>query len=122
MAIYPDLAKTKHGKDTLTDEDIISNTVSAIINQMNKKAIATIEQQNEKKNELIRASYWFNPVSYFQNQWNSITQTDYYAYKAYREEVQNSIDKKIKLLVFECWDKKKVDKVLYENYLQVLNK
>lgn len=122
MAIYPDLAQTKHGQDSLSDDDIVSNTVSAIINQMNKMAIDTIEAQNDAKNKLITSSYWFNPVSYFQNKWNSITDTDYYAYKNYRADVQQAIDKKIELLVFDCWDKKKVDKALYENYLILLNK
>ena len=120
MAIYQDLAKTKHGKDSIINEDIVSNTVSAIINQMNKKAIDAIEQQNEKKNELIRASYWFNPISYFQNKWNHYTSSDYYAYKSYRTDVQKAIDRKIELLVFECWDRKKVDKATYENYLNIL--
>lgn len=120
VAIFPALTNTQHGKDSITDESIVSNTVSAIINQMNKKAIDKIEQQNDSKNNLITATYWFNPVSYFQNRWNSITDTDYNAYKMYRSDVQKAIDKKIELLVFECWDKKKVDKVTYENYIKTL--
>jgi ABC-2 type transport system permease protein len=120
VAIFPELTKTKHAQDSLTDEDIVSNTVSAVINEMNKKAIDRIEDQNDKKNNLITASYWFNPISYFQNRWNCIAATDYNAYKNYRANVQNAIDRKTELLVFECWDKKKVDKASYENYIKIL--
>jgi ABC-2 type transport system permease protein len=119
-SIYPELVNTQQGKDTIIDEDIVSNTVSAIINQMNKKAIGTIELQNDAKNDLIASSYWYNPISMLQNKWNSLTGTDYSAYKNYRSQVQKSIDTKIELLVLECWDKKKVDRTAYENYLKLL--
>jgi ABC-2 type transport system permease protein len=121
-SIYPELVNTQQGKDTIIDEDIVSNTVSAIINQMNKKAIGTIELQNDAKNDFIASSYWYNPISMIQNKWNSLTGTDYSAYNNYRSEVQKSIDKKIELLVLECWDKKKVDKKKYEDYYQKLKR
>jgi ABC-2 type transport system permease protein len=118
IEIYPPLTTTLHGEDSTMSEEIVNNTVSAIINQMNKKAIQKIEYQNDVKNKFITSSYYFNPVTYFQNTWNKITQTDYSAYKNYRKQVQEAIDKKIELLVFECWEKKKVDKQVYENYLK----
>ncbi len=121
IEIYPALTTTLNGKDSTVSEEIVNNTVSAIINQMNKKAIEKSEYQNDVKNKLITSSYYFNPVTYFQNTWNKITQTDYGAYKNYRMQVQEAIDKKIELLVFECWEKKKVDKQVYENYLKKLN-
>ncbi len=118
--IYPALVNTKHAKDSITSEDVVNNTVSAIINQLNKKAIGKIELQNDAKNKLITSSFWYNPISMIQNKWNCLTGTDYSAYKNYRKEVQKSIDKKIELLVFECWNKKTVDKKVYENYLRQL--
>jgi len=118
--LYPKLAKTQHGLDSVTDEGIINFTVSALINQMNKKAISKIELQNDLKNEFIVSGYWYNPVSYTQNKWNSVIATDYNAYKSYRENVQKAIDKKMQLLVFDCWDKKKVNKELYEGYIKIL--
>jgi len=118
--IYPKLESTQHGKDSIVREEIINNTTSAIINQINKKAIAKIELQNDAKNEFITSSYWYNPVSMVQNKWNSITGTDFKAYKNFRNEVQEFIDEKVELLVFECWDKKTVNKEVYENYLNHL--
>jgi len=118
--IYPKLANTKHGKDTITNDEIINNSGSALVNQLNKRAIQKIEIQNDAKNNFIASSYWYNPITMIQNKWNSLTGTDYSAYKNYRSEVQKSIDKKIELLVFECWDKKTVDKKVYENYFKLL--
>jgi len=118
--IYPDLIKTEHGQDTLADEEIINNTVTAIVNQLNKTAIEKIEKQNEIKNKFIVSSYWYNPISFVQNKWNSLTATDYNAYQDYRNNIQKSIDKKIELLVYECWDKKKVDKETFTQYLKIL--
>ena len=118
--LYPELTKTKHGLDSITDEGIINFTISALINQKNKSAIAGIEQQNDLKNEFIVSSYWCNPVSYIQNKWNSVIATDYKAYKSYRENVQQAIDRKIELLVFDCWEKKKVNKEMFQGYLKIL--
>ena len=121
LAIYPDLSQTKHAQNNTVNESFRRNAISAILNHMNKKAIDKIEQKNEEKNELIRSSYWFNPVSYIQNQWNKYTLTDYYSYKDYRANIQKIIDAKLKLLNFEAWDERKVTINIYENYLKELN-
>ncbi len=121
LTIYPDLSQTKHAQKNEINESFRRNAISAILNHMNKKAIDKIEQKNEEKNKLIRASYWFNPVSYIQNQWNKYTLTDYYSYRDYRSDIQKIIDTKLKLLNFETWDERKVTINIYENYLKELN-
>ena len=117
ITIYPSLLMTAHSKDEIIDSQIIANSVCAIVNQNNQNAIDKIETQNELKNSLIKSSYWFNPVSFFQNKWNSLTETDYYSYKTYRQQVQQSIDKQIELLVLECWSKTEVNYSIYDTYL-----
>ena len=47
--IYPELNDTKHGKDSIINNGTIRNTISSIINQMNKDVIAKIENQNQLK-------------------------------------------------------------------------
>lgn len=121
LEIYPNLINTHLGRDTSLNKDIIGNSLGAIVNRINKHAIHKIEMQNEEKNRLITESYWFNPISFFQNKWNSLTDTDYQSYKKYRSEVQKAIDKKIELLVFDLWNKKKIDKIAFEYYLKQLN-
>ena len=120
LAIYPELSKTKHAKDSIINRTIVRNTMSAIVNQLNSDAIKKIEEQNSNKNKLIKQSFWFNPLSYYQNKWNQLTESDYESYKNYRKFIQNEIDQRLKLLVFECWDQKKVNKDSFQQYLKIL--
>ena len=94
--------------------------MSAIVNQLNIAAINKIEQQNDEKNRLIKKTYWFNPLSFFQNKWNAITSTDYNSYKNYRNYIQSNINDRLELLTFECWDDKKDDLNTFNEYLKVL--
>ena len=118
--IYPELNDTKHGKDSIINNGIIRNTISSIINQMNKDVIAKIENQNKLKNSFIKSTYWFNPISCYLNKWNSLTSTDYESYYNFRKKIQEDIDKKMKLMVYECWDEKSVNKLVFEQYLNQL--
>ena len=120
LNIYPDLKSTKHAQDTSIDRTVVRNCMSAIVNQLNIAAINKIEQQNDEKNSLIKKTYWFNPLSFFQNKWNTITSTDYDSYKNYRNYIQSNINDRLELLTFECWDDKKVDLNTFNEYLKVL--
>ena len=55
---------------------------------------------------------------YFQNKINEISRTDYYAYRRYRENIQNTIDKKIEFILRDTWNREEVDKERYIRYLQ----
>jgi ABC-2 type transport system permease protein len=70
---------------------------------------------------MIKGTYWFNPVSFFQNKFNSITQTHYEDYQSYRNEIQALIDKRTALLVRELWNDAKVDKEKYLEYSELLS-
>ena len=120
MGTYLDLDTTMQGQDSLINRKIVRNTMSAIVNQINIDAIDKIEHLNSSKNRLIKSSYWFNPVSYFQNEWNALTSTDYKSYKDYRSDIQYAINNKLKLLTFECWNERKVSAKRYEQYLKIL--
>ena len=121
LTVYPDLSQTKHAKDNKVNNDFRRNAISAILNDMNKVAIDKIEEKNTEKNQLIYSSYWFNPVSYVQNQWNHYTSTDYYSYRDYRGRIQETLDTKLRLLNFESWNEREVTLSVYENYLKALN-
>ena len=119
MVIHPELVDTKKAEEL--DNKLIRRSISTIINQMNIDAANEIERQNEVKNEAIRFSYFFNPVSYVQNLWNSCTFTDYNAYREFRLKIEESISARNKLMVLELWREQKVDKENYAKYLKVLN-
>ena len=119
--VYPTLLDIKVGLESETSNQYVRRSLSAIINDMNKEAAQHIEDRSELKNQFIRSSYWYNPVSFVQNRWNSYTATDYYAYQAYRERIQHRIDAKLEQLVYDTWNQTTVDQQIYEQYLQAFN-
>jgi len=88
---------------------------------MNIEAAIEIELQNESKNKFIRRSYFYNPVSFVQNMWNSCTLTNYESYREFRTKIQEAITTRNELILFELWNNNKVDISLYNNYLKTLN-
>ena len=118
--LYPNLSQTIHGNENEIDSEIIANSVSALVNELNKKAIAKIDNENNSKNKLIASFNWINPVIFFQNKWNSITSSDYNSYYQYRMLVQEKIDKRLRFLVFELWNRKVLSKDDYKIYLREL--
>ncbi len=121
MEIHPELVQTRKAQEQALDNQLIRRSISTIINQMNIDAANEIEIQNEEKNNLIKFSYFFNPVSYVQNFWNSCAATDYHSYRNFRLEIEESIIARNKLIVLELWENNKVDKPTYQKYLEVLN-
>ena len=108
-------------EDLTSNKQNIRRSISSIVNQMNINAAYEIEKQNEAKNNLIRSTYLFNPISFIQNTWNSYTNSDYYAYKDFRIKIQESINARNNLMVDDLWSGKKVDSETYKEYLKVLN-
>lgn len=122
LVLYPKLADTKHGKDTIADKDIIDNSSSGLVNELMKNTALSIENKNENKNRFIRSTYWINPVSFFQNKINTLADNDYYAYRQFRNNIQSMIDKKVNTLLFDCWNKEVVSKEKYLQYVENFNK
>ena len=121
MEIHPELVQTKKAQEQKLDNQLIRRSISTIINQMNIDAANEIEIQNEEKNNLIKFSYFFNPISYVQNLWNRFTATDYNSYRKFRLDIEESIIARNKLIVLELWENNKVDKPTYQKYVEVLN-
>ena len=85
-----------------------------------KNAIAKIDQDNQSRNELISKTYWFNPLTYFQNKFNHLSGTHYDDYQDYRNDIQDLIDKRIEIMVLDIWNDVKVDKAKYLEYNKTL--
>lgn len=118
--IYPNLYMSEKSIDSKPSNKIIRRSISSIVNQLQIDAATEIESQNEMKNNFIKKSYFFNPVVFVQNTWNSCTSNDYYSFKTYRNRIQNHISKRNELLVFELWNQEKVNLETYEDYLKEL--
>ena len=120
IELYPNLDNLNNFEDQDKKQQNIRRSISAIINQMNIHAANEIEKHNEFKNELIKSSYIYNPISYVQNLWNCYTETDYYSYKDYRFQIQASISKRNELMLSEIWHNKKSNKQTYLKYIKQL--
>ena len=121
LVIHPELSYTKKSQELVLDNQLVRRSISTIINQMNIDAANEIESQNEAKNNLLKQSYFFNPVSYVQNLWNSCTDTDYNSFRDFRLEIEKCIIARNKLMVLELWNENKVDLETYKKYLIKLN-
>ena len=118
--LYPNLKQTKLAKDTIPIKNARRRSLIALINIAMKNATTKVEEDNRSKNELISKTYWFNPLTYFQNKLNHLSGTHYDDYQTYRNDIQNLIDKRIEILVFDIWNDLKVDKIKYLEYNKTL--
>lgn len=114
--LYPSLKQTAIAKDSVRRKKVRRNSTLALINIAMKNAAKNIEEENKSKNELIAKTYWFNPLTFFQNKLNHLSGTHYYDYQTYRNDIQNLVDKQIQLMVLDIWNDVKVDKARYLKY------
>ena len=115
---FPWLNSTLYAADTTLNNGIVNRSVSGLVNVLNKNVSLKIENSNEDKNQFIKKLNVLNPITAFQNQFNALTHTDYYAYLRYRDYIQAIIDKKIELILKDSWNKITVDKERYIEYVE----
>ncbi|TXD89495.1 hypothetical protein ESY86_08940 [Subsaximicrobium wynnwilliamsii] len=114
--LYPDLKETKTFRDTTIVKNDRGYSTDALVNIEMKNATKGIEADNYAKNKLVETTYWFNPVTYFQNKLNKLTSTHYEDYESYRNEIQKSVDNRLETMVFDIWNNVEVDKLRYLEY------
>ncbi len=86
-----------------------------------KNTTAKIDLDNQSRNALISKTYWFNPLTYFQNKLNHLSGTHYDNYQDYRNDIQDLIDKRIEIMVLDIWNDVSVDKAKYLKYNTTLS-
>lgn len=119
--LYPEIVESPVFKDSTKRDETRRATTVALVNEFKKESIELIEQENAQKNRMISHSFWFNPVSFFQNRLNRIAQTHYDNYNQHREDVQRLTDKCLKKMVLDSWHDVKVDKQKYIEYNEMLS-
>lgn len=119
-AMFPEIMSSPVAKDSLKRKSAYSRSSSALVNELVKNSLVPIVSDNNAKNELVRSSYLFNPISFFQNRFNTISKTHYDDYQDYRDAIQGSIDKQIRIMVLDTWNNMKVDKNRYLDYHTLL--
>ena len=119
VSLYPSL-ESEINSEQEKNGQYLRKSLSALTNELNKSAVQQIESRNARKNELLQSTYWFNPVMFTQNQWNSYTSSDYEAYLVYRLKVQQIIDKKIGFLIMDTWNERTTEQSVFQQYIQAL--
>ncbi|MEM6397890.1 MAG: hypothetical protein AAF741_16190 [Bacteroidota bacterium] len=120
--LYPEVVNTPVYQDSFKLALAMNYSGSMIMNDFNKASIQPIEAENEAKNDFIESTFWFNPVSFFQNRLNAIAQTHYDDYQAYRSAIQSSIDQQIQMMVKDLWNEVQVDEEKYLEYATGIGK
>lgn len=118
--LYPEIVSTPVYQDSHKIELARNRSAVALDNELKKRSVQPIEKEYHEKNTFIRSTFWFNPVSFFQNHFNSISQTHFDDYQRYRNEIQALIDKQIKVLVQDMWHERIVDEEKYIEYSKIL--
>ncbi|MCH2225274.1 MAG: hypothetical protein MK066_10950 [Crocinitomicaceae bacterium] len=95
---------------------------AALANELIKNKVESIEIENESKNHSVRTTYFFSPVTFFQNCFNKVSYSHYDDYRQFREDIQYLIDKQIKVLLKDSWNEVIVDKDKYIDYTKELVK
>ncbi|WP_334114124.1 hypothetical protein, partial [Paucihalobacter sp.] len=103
-ALFPEIEQSVAAKDSTKTNMAMNRSGAALANELVKQGIAPIEYENHEKNKLISASFWLNPVTFFQNKLNSISKTHYEDYQDYRNGIQAKIDNQIKMMVLDMWN------------------
>jgi len=114
---FPWLKNTLYAADSTINSGIVNRSVSGLVNILNKNVALKIENSNSDKNKFIKKFNIINPVTAFQNHINALAGTDYYAYLDFRNHIQSIIDKKIRLILEDTWNKVLVSKNTYIEYV-----
>lgn len=120
IVLFPEIVSSVVSNDEAKKNIAMNRSVSALANELMKRSVVAIEAKNQEKNKLVSNSYWYNPISYFHNQLNSIAQTHYNDYQEYRNEVQSLVDKQIRTMVLDIWNDVEVDKAKFLQYRKAL--
>jgi ABC-2 type transport system permease protein len=120
--LFPEITNSPVFQDSTKINLATNYSASALVNELKKDSIQPVEQESKGKNRFIKSTYWFNPITFFQNSMNSISKTHYADYQKFRDGIQALIDKRTAVLVQELWNDVKVDKDKYLEYNEMLSK
>ncbi|MEM7657437.1 MAG: hypothetical protein AAF399_14985 [Bacteroidota bacterium] len=120
-AIFPGINNSVVAQDSSQIEAVKSRSISALAFELTKESVETIEADQQAKNDLIAATNWFNPLTFFQNRLNSFADTHYEDYRTQREEILDMTEQVIELMVLGLWNGEEVNQEIYLDYQEQLN-
>ena len=117
--IYPQIENGSIMNDSLKVKSALSQSIPALVNSLKKNKIGIVENEIWSKIEFVNNYNIINPIVFFQNRINSLSETHYDNYKAYRNDIQTLIDKQIDVLIEDIWSGRKVDENRYAEYSKI---
>ena len=114
--IYPQIENASIIDDSLKVKSVLSQSIPALVNNIKKKNIGIVEEEIQSKIDFVNKFNIVNPIVFFQNKINAVSETHYDNYQAYRNEIQTLIDKQIDILIEDLWSGRKVDENRYSEY------
>ncbi len=114
--LFPEITTSPAKQDPELSNLAMSRSGVALANELMKTSTVTIESSSEAKNSGISSTFWFNPVTFFQNRMNGYAGTHFNDYLTYRQELQAMIDTQIRVMVLDLWAAIEVDKEKYLEY------
>ncbi len=121
FALFPTIQDGKLAQDSTKRVMLRNYSASGLANDLVMKSTRAVVQESHEKNRLIRKTYWYNPVTFFQNKLNALSQTHFDDYETYRQSIQQLVDKRINMMVTDLWNGVTVDKEKYLEYNQNLS-
>ena len=119
IIIYPQIENGSIMNDSLKVKSALSQSIPALVNNLKKNKIAIVENEIQSKIDFVNKFNIINPIVFFQNRINFLSETHYDNYKAYRNDIQTLIDKQIDVLINDLWSGRKVDENRYKEYLKI---
>ena len=114
--IYPQIENASIIDDSLKVKSVLSQSIPALVNNIKKKNIGIVEEEIQSKIDFVNKFNIINPIVFFQNKINAVSETHYDNYQSYRNEIQTLIDKQIDILIEDLWSGRKVDENRYSEY------
>lgn len=120
--LLPEIVSSSAAQDSIKSAYARDNSNIVLVNDLLRESIAPIEADNLARNSLVETSYVCNPLTFFQNRLNRITETHYDDYRRYREEIQALIDQQVQQMTLDYWNEVAVDKEKFKAYFASMSK
>ena len=119
--IIPELSRLEVAEqDRLLSQDMINGAYRLVLNQYMTEISKKIIEDQQDRNKLIAATYWFNPLTGFHNWLNNITKTGHQANLDYRIRIQEAGELINRTLVIDEWSSREMNKTSFIEYIDLI--
>lgn len=120
LAVLPELQGSEAAtNDSLLERPMINAAYRLVWSDYIAGVSNKIMEDQEGRNDLISATYWFNPVGGFHKWLNGISCTGHEASLGFRRKIQEATFSINQTLIMDEWKKRKMDKASFNEYAQM---